>query len=593
MIPAFVAFYAVAIAASAQSQPRLHETIVVTASAEPVPFETAGRAVWVLTRADIARLPIRTFEDILRFASSVDVRTRGPYVQSDLSIRGGGFGQTLVLVDGMRINDAQSGHHNSDIPLTLDDIDRVEVLLGSGSSLFGADALAGTINIITRPAAGRLDGTAVAGDFGLAGGRVRAAFGAGAIQQSISAEAARSSGFDVDRDFENVTVSSRTTFGPETRVLFGFARKDFGAQGFYGPSPSRERTDQTVVALNHGFTFGGWRSTLQAMYRTHGDWFLYDRNRPGVAENVHRTHATTVILRGSRALGQKSRVSAGSEAGGDWIDSSNLGERSFGRGSAFVELQQGVGDRLVLYPGIRYDAYSRFGDAWSPAVAARFSLRPSISLRASTGHAFRVPTFTERYYTDPNHNARDDLAPERGWGTEAGADWIITPRSMVRATVFSRRDRDVIDWIRPSAAERWRTTNVRRVATAGVEIGMRQLVRSGAWIDLQYTHLDTSAAALGGMLSKYVLDYAPHNLVLGGLGRAPLGVDVSPRVAWTRRNDGRSHAVVDLRGSRTIKQLTVFVDAGNLFNETYQEIVGVAMPGRWVSAGARVSVGAQ
>src|SRR5262245_18478567 len=256
-------------AASSSAQPQLHESVIVTGSAEPIPFETVGRAVWVLTRADIAKLPVQSIEDLLRFTSSVDVRARGPRVQADFAIRGGSFGQTLVLVDGIRINDAQSGHHNSDFPLTLDDVERVEVLFGAGSSLFGADALGGTVNIITRAPDAATAGAMVVGQYGLAGGRARTAFGGPRIAQSIAGEAVRSSGFDVDRDFETLAFSTRTDIGSKTRVVFGFARKDFGANGFYGPSPSRETTDQTAVALTQAFQLSSWRATLQTQYRTH------------------------------------------------------------------------------------------------------------------------------------------------------------------------------------------------------------------------------------------------------------------------------------------------------------------------------------
>jgi len=281
---------------SAQT-PRVHESVVVSGSAEPVPFDSVGRAVWVLTRDDMARLPIRSVEDILRFASSVDVRARSPYVQADFSIRGGSFGQTLVLLDGVRINDAQSGHHNSDFPVTLDDIERVEVLLGTGSSLFGADALGGTINIITRGPSSQPEFSAVGGEHGLAGARTRLSFGEGQLQQTVSADFIRSSGFKDDRDFENVALSSRTAFGRETRVQIGFVRKDFGAEGFYGPAPSRERTDQTIAALTHGFSLSNWRSTVQAMYRSHGDRFLYDPRQPAAvpkrSSHPRRDHASS------------------------------------------------------------------------------------------------------------------------------------------------------------------------------------------------------------------------------------------------------------------------------------------------------------
>jgi iron complex outermembrane receptor protein len=571
------------------AQPSLHESVIVTGSAEPIPFETVGRAVWVITRAEIAKLPVRSIDDLLRFASSVDVRARGPQLQADLAIRGASFGQTLVLIDGVRMNDAQSGHHNSDVPLTLDDIERVEVLLGAGSSLFGADAFGGTVNIITRAPDAGTNAAVFGGEHGLAGGRARVAFGGRQIKHSMAAEAARSSGFDVDRDFETFAASTRTAIGAFTRLFFGVVRKDFGANGFYGPSQSRETTDQTAVALTQGFKISSWRGTAQAQYRSHGDHFLYDRNRPGVAENFHRTHAVTILVKSNRTLGSRLRASAGTEVGGDWIDSSNLGDRSFRRASAFVELQARAGDRVILYPGLRYDAYSRFGDAWSPSIGLRAALRSGVSVRASAGHAFRVPTFTELYYQDPNHQARSDLTPERGWNTEAGIDWIAASHTMARATVFLRRDRDVIDWTRPSLAERWRTTNVRRVSGQGLELGVRRAIGTTGMLDAQYTLLDNDANALTGFLSKYVLEFAAHNLVLSGLVRAPFAVDVGPRIAWTRRNDGRSYATVDLRASRPVGRVTVVVDAANLFDRSYQEILGVAMPGRWISAGVRLS----
>jgi outer membrane receptor protein involved in Fe transport len=315
--------------------PRLHESLVVTAAGEPVPFENLARDVWVLTHDQIARLPVRSVDELLRFAATVDVRARGPFgVQADLSIRGGSFGQALVLVDGVRMNDAQSGHHNLDIPLTLDDIERIEVLAGPGSSLFGADALSGTINIITRAGGRRVEGEVAGGEHGLAHGRLRAGQQRNRVDQSFASEGSRSSGFMFDRDFELLTASSRTAIGTDTRLVVGHVRKDFGANGFYGPSPSREWTDQTIAGVARDLEFAGWRATTQALYRTHGDHFLYDVRTPGVAENFHRTHAATFLVRGARAVGRRTRATAGIEAGGDWIGSSNLGDHTSGRASA-------------------------------------------------------------------------------------------------------------------------------------------------------------------------------------------------------------------------------------------------------------------
>src|SRR5688500_3304946 len=155
--------------APAAGQDAYRQTVVVTAAATPVELGTVSRSVVVITREQIAALPMASVAELLRLASSVDVRARGERgVQTDFAVRGAGFGQMLVLVDGVRINDAQSGHHNGDIPVPLDLVERVEILYGAGSSLFGADAFGGTVNVITRRSVAAPALTLGGGSFGAA-----------------------------------------------------------------------------------------------------------------------------------------------------------------------------------------------------------------------------------------------------------------------------------------------------------------------------------------------------------------------------------------------------------------------------------------
>src|SRR6188768_4523450 len=144
------------------------QTVVVTAAARPVELGSVTRTMTVITRQQIEALPVHSIADVLRLASSIDVRARGERgVQTDFSARGAGFGQMLVLVDGVRINDTQSGHHNGDIPVPLQSVERIEVLYGPGSSLFGADAFGGTVNVITRRGAEPPSLVVQGGSFGL------------------------------------------------------------------------------------------------------------------------------------------------------------------------------------------------------------------------------------------------------------------------------------------------------------------------------------------------------------------------------------------------------------------------------------------
>jgi iron complex outermembrane receptor protein len=586
-VAAVVAMLAAATPVAAQQPVR--ETVVVTAAATAVPLANVTRAVTVITREQLAQLPVRTVADALRLVASVDVRARGPRgIQTDFAIRGANFGQTLVLVDGVRINDAQSGHHNGDIPVPLDAVERIEVLHGPGSSLFGADAFGGTINVITRSDRTPATAAVEAGSFGFVGGRGQTSFESQGIRHTVTGIVERSSGFMFARDFETAGISARTTVSDRTGLFAGYVWKDFGANGFYGPSPSHEWTDQTLVAVNHRFTdWSGWRLDGLASYRTHGDRFLWDVRRPGVSENRHRTQATVASLKASRGVGRGRSVAAGVEGGADWIRSNNLGDHSIARVSAFGEWRQAVGAAANLDAGLRLDRYSEFGTAWSPSIGVGWWMSSRTRLRASAGRAFRVPTFTERYYSDPANWARPEVGAETAWAGESGIDLFVTNAWMIAGTMFGRFDQDVIDWLRPSTAERWRTYNIRDVNTLGVEFSVRRTIVDGIFVQAQYTGLDVRAADVT-QLSKYVLDFVPHTVTVTTAVPLFEGIRLAPRVEYKRRNRTtgsneyvlHEYVLLDARVSRLFGPYEVQVEGTNLFNAAYQEILGVAMPGR-------------
>jgi iron complex outermembrane receptor protein len=579
-----------AIAQTSTPPPAVNETVVVTATASPVSAEDVARSVIVLTHDEIARLPAQSIDDVLRYASSVDVQARGPMgVQNDFALRGAAFGQVLVMVDGVRINDAQSGHHNGDIPVPLDDVDRVEVLFGPGSSVHGADAFGGTINVITRHHAREQSVHVEGGQFGLASGGGTATVGSASVRETVSGNITRSSGFEPDRDFQTIDLSSGTALGPRTYLFTSYLRKQFGAYGFYGPAPSREWTNQTLVALDRQLTTGGaWRSDLRLSYRTHGDRFLYDQTVPDFPVNQHRTHEVQAALKASREVSRRTRLTVGAEAGGDWIRSNALGDHDYSRVSGYAEVQQTLGRRTIVYPGVRVDRYSNFGTAWSPSLAVSTWLNGAVKLHASVGHAFRIPTFTDLYYSDPSNQGNPLLTPERAWSTEAGMQWTPAASWLTSATFFDRREQNVIDYIRQTPAEKWQAENLRAVSMDGVELALRRALPADSFVQLQYTYL-TADAGTADFLSKYVLDYARHSLGATASTALPGGFGLGQRIDYKRRADGRRYWVVDTRLSKQVGAAQFYVDGTNLLNTSYQEILGVDMPGRWVMAGVRLS----
>ncbi|HET9369046.1 MAG TPA: TonB-dependent receptor [Vicinamibacterales bacterium] len=568
--------------AAAQAPLTLHQEVIITASVAPTSFNALTRTVFTVTREELDRFGISSIVQGLRLLPSVDARARGPRdVQTDFSVRGATFGQALVLVDGWRLNDSQSGHHNGDLPITVSDLDRIEVLAGAGSAVHGADALGGTIQLISR----RDAFTRVHAEFGehefLA---IEAATSGRGLPAgwSVTGWANRSDGFTFDRDFAQGGAALRGPLRPGLVFDVRHLRKAFGANGFYGASPSKEWTDLTLAAMAWTGAAGAWTPSLRGEYRNHGDHFRWDIARPGFAENRHRTDAVDVRAAADRPLGRTGRLTVGASAGGDWIDSSNLGDREYAHGSGFTEVLWTPTARATAQAGLRVDHYSSFGTAWNPSISAGTWLNDAVRVRGSVAHGFRIPTYTELYYRDPAHAAQDDLEPERGWSADAGIDWS-TQGWLLSASPYRRWDQDVIDWVKAQPADLWQTTNVRDVTTTGIEVSGTRRWRS-LWLRGYVTHQDVDAPALT-LLSKYVLEYVRTSAGVSLATPVVGSLHAAANVDYRRRLDRDPYTLVDLRLSYALRRTAVFVEATNLFDAEYVEIPGVAMPGRWITAG--------
>ena len=122
----------------------------VSAQRAPVAFSQVARIVSVITREEIEAAPVQSIQELLEYALSVDVRQRGVHgVQADISVRGGSFDQTLILLNGINISDPQTGHHSLNLPVSIKNIQRIEILEGPAARIFGPNAFSGAINIIT------------------------------------------------------------------------------------------------------------------------------------------------------------------------------------------------------------------------------------------------------------------------------------------------------------------------------------------------------------------------------------------------------------------------------------------------------------
>jgi hypothetical protein len=187
------------------------QTVVVTGSFEPIPLSEANRSVVSL---NLLHEPLLydSLIDALHSDSSIDLEERAPDgVQTDLSIRGATFEQSLVLVNGLRMNDAQSGHHDMDLPLPAEAVSRIEILHGAGSTLYGADAMGGAVNFITTPpVATEVRARVGLGNFGFNQEHAVASFLGSKWSERVAASRDSSSGFRPDRDYQSGAATSET-----------------------------------------------------------------------------------------------------------------------------------------------------------------------------------------------------------------------------------------------------------------------------------------------------------------------------------------------------------------------------------------------
>ncbi|MFN0168054.1 MAG: TonB-dependent receptor plug domain-containing protein [Bryobacteraceae bacterium] len=571
-------------------QPR-QETVVVTGSFEPLELEEVDRAVRQYKVRDWA-LVSNTIADFLQLDPSVDLRQRAPNgMQGDLSIRGGSFGQTLVLIDGQRVNDAQSGHHNLDLPLPLESIDRVEILRGAGSTLYGADATGGVVNVITaRPESSEMRLRTAVGNFGVNQQRGWLSFARGAVAQSLAFSRDFSSGFQTNRDYRNLSLASRTALtsplGP-TDITLAYADRPFGAEQFYGNFNSWEDTRTWLASARQAL---GHKTQASFTYRRHTDLFVLYRDRPQVFTNRHASESFLGALRRTETLGTNVKLFYGAEGVHESIASNNLGQHSRARGAGYASLDVRALRRFSFSIGAREEVYGSLASQFSPSVSAGVWLSPHWKVRGGVSRAFRVPTYTDLYYQDPGNRGSPDLRPETAWSYEGGLDWNAGGRVRAEATVFQRRERDGIDYIRRSAADIWRAANIHQLHFTGLETGVSIRAARAQQIELRYTGLRGVQSALSDLQSKYVFNYPVHTGIASWMASLPGDITMRTRIGAMERRARDPYAVWDLYFARGGSRVRPFVQFTNLTDTRYQQILGVPMPGRAVVGGLELVV---
>lgn len=426
------------------------------------PVSAAAFNVTVLEQADLQKLPVNNVVDALEYVSGIDVRRRGiSGVQADIGIRGSTYDQTLVLLDGMRMNDPQTGHHNFDLPIAFEDIERIEIVKGPGAAQYGPSSNGGVINIVSRKEittqTGRKANVNIQrGSYDYERYALSLAKTEGEYSQFLSGYHSASDSYLANKDLDSRQGqgSYRVVHQGEkatTQVAFGYVEKDFGAYRFYTGNPTyenaRESTAQRHAYATNEFRFeNGGALNSSFSWRNHFD--MYDTHiGANIFTNKHETEANQARL--NYRLGA---LTIGAEADQENMDSSRDGIHGRHFASVFLNYRQVIGNNISLTGNLSYFDYDSKDQYVLPVIGIDALVTENLEVYANAGQSVRAPTLNDLYLNMSTDKGTESLDVEKTTSSEVGVR-LNSSDVNITASVFYKNTQDAIDFTRTQAEE--------------------------------------------------------------------------------------------------------------------------------------------
>lgn len=483
------------------------DPVTVTASLNPAKSSQTGRNLIVIKGERFAQLPVHSIDELLRYVPGIELQARGPMgSQSDISLRGGTFQQVLVIVDGIRVNDPNTGHFTTYIPIAPGEIERIEILKGASSAVYGSDAVGGVVHVITKSFARqnvkqmKLAAQLTGGEYNYFGANAgiftsngKTSFGGGVLTNNTDGQKQRGI-----RGFVNATTVSASVghqFNEKWALAFrsAYDTRKFGAQNFYTSSVA-DTAQETVNTFWNQLQLvnKGQNQTLQFQigYKHLQDSFAFNKLS---TTNQNKTELWQALVTNERRLSTKTTIVPGIQFINKKIASNDRGNHSVSQGAAFVVLNQQVGERFFLAPAARVEWNEKAG--WELVPQINLSYRTDkLQLRSSAGKTIRDADFTERFN---NYNktivangqslGNPELEAERSFSYEAGADYFLTSNLKVSGTYFQRFHKKLIDYVPTPAAQIPRNINLLPTGTYAFAKNIAEVNTSGIETDIQYS----------------------------------------------------------------------------------------------------------
>ena len=566
------------------------EEIILTSSRIDVPFDKDSRTITVISRKDIENSTANNVADILQQFAGVDVRRRGiDGMQSDLYIRGGSFDQTLVLIDGIKTENPQTGHHTMNIMIPIENIERIEIIKGPTARVFGQNAFTGAINIITKnKVQNSLTGKIEYGSFdqnsiGLTG----------AINKKNSTHQAHysrnvSNGYRYNTDFKNQNIFVKSKFIIQNYpidVIATFMERKFGANGFYASPEYKdqyEETQSSLMGISSNISLNNVIFKPKVYWKRGQDMYEFIRNKPEIYRNLHITNKIGTALDAS--YDSKIGVSGfGVDIAKVFISSNNLGDHDRLMITTFFEHRFNLmKNKLDITPGIAFTYYSDFKFHAFPGIDMGYSISDQFKLYGNIGYTYRIPTYTDLYYKSPTTIGNPNLEPENALSQEIGLKYLKS-NITVNAAFFNRKSNNLIDYVKENKTDKWQAENIQQVETFGFETSLTyqfKIKKYDQFLNFGYSFIEDEVSKSTYNFSRYTLNSIKHQINAGFDSSFVSFLRQNISYRFVERPDGTSYNILDAKFTTIYKGFNFSVIINNIFNTEYTETNLIPMPER-------------
>lgn len=608
--------------------------ITVTATRSAQKANQTGRNISVLEGKLFNQLPVHSIDELLKYVPGVEVQQRGPMgAQSDIVIRGGTFQQVLVLIDGVKVNDPITGHFNSYIPIAPYEIERIEILRGPAAAMYGAEAVGGVVNVITKTfnqfkKDKSNHGTIgiAAGQYGLVNGnagwhttgpKVNAALGV--LSNNTSGQLLRGNnlGYVHNHTFSgSIAVALKNDW--QLALRSSYDTRSFAAQNFYTTYKSDTATEKVATWWNQAQLKqqkNNHTQQIDVLYKKTSDHFVY--NGLSTANDNKASYFLAQYLY-TKKINNQVTISAGTQLDRRSITSNDRGNHATGHGALFATLLY-TNTQLKIAPALRFDRDGNYGTALLPQLNVAYNIK-NITLRTTAGKSIRSGDFTERYN---NYNkalvfggsiGNPNLSTENAWSYEAGADLILSNHFKASITGFYRNQNNVIDFVTTPYADMPRKDNLSPTGTFALAKNVKKVTTSGIEAELTYQHAFNARQSLyinagatflhssstDAVASFYIISHAKtivQSSVIYQLKKLSLAVNMVYKNRGIQTassiNATLSKTYFLLNGKlgyAVCKGVQLFINCDNITNINYSDLLGSIMPRRWTTGGVTVNL---